>query len=114
PVLPRLALRAVALGWKERARGLDAGARYGFSRWDLGGRLGAVWTPGEEWTFEAGYVRIHSAQDLSGASLGRWGDKAYGTARWAPRERVRLHFLLSHQVTTGGFGGFSGGLEVIF
>ncbi|HEX9575550.1 MAG TPA: hypothetical protein VF994_15755, partial [Myxococcales bacterium] len=114
PVLPRLALRAVALGWRERARGLDAGARYGFSRWDLGGRLGAVWTPLEEWTFEAGYVRIHSAQELSGASLDQWGDKAYGTARWAPRERVRLHFLISHQVTTGGFGGFSGGLEVIF
>src|SRR5712692_4803576 len=114
PVLPRLALRAVALGWRERARGLDAGARYGFSRWDLGGRLGAVWTPLEEWTFEAGYVRIHSAQELAGASLDQWGDKAYGTARWAPRERVRLHFLISHQVTTGGFGGFSGGLEVIF
>jgi hypothetical protein len=114
PVLPRLALRAVALGWKERARGLDAGARYGFSRWDLGGRLGAVWTPIEDWTFEAGYVRIHSAQDLAGASLDRWGDKAYGTVRWAPRERVRLHFLISHQVTTGAFGGFSGGLQVIF
>jgi hypothetical protein len=114
PVLPRLALRAVALGWRERARGLDRGARYAFSRLDLGGRLGAVWTPFEEWTFEAGYARIHSAQDLAGAPLDRWGDKAYGAVRWAPRERVWLHFLLSHQVTTGGFGGFSGGLEVIF
>jgi hypothetical protein len=114
PVWPRLALRAVALGWRERARGLDAGAPYRLSRFDLGARLGAVWTPGEEWTFEGGYVRVHSAQDLDGAPLDQWGDKAYGTVRWAPRERVRLHFLISHQVTTGGFGGFNGGLEVLF
>jgi len=113
-VLPRLALRAVALGWRERARGLDAGARYQVSRSDLGARLGAVWTPGEEWIFEAGYVRVHSAQDRDGAPLDQWGDKAYGTARWSPRARVHLHFLISHQVTTGAFGGFSGGLEVLF
>src|SRR5207245_1295150 len=60
PVLPRLALRAVALGWRERARGLDAGARYQVSRSDLGARLGAVWTPGEEWIFEAGAARAAS------------------------------------------------------
>jgi hypothetical protein len=114
PVVSRFALRAVALGWRERARGLDGGAGYAFSRWDLGGRLGAVWRPGEEWTFEGGYVRVHSAQDLGGVSLDRWGDKAYVTALWAPRERVRLHFLLSHQVTTGDFGGFSGGFQVIW
>ena len=114
PVLPRLALRAVALGWWERARGLDAGARFGLSRWDLGGRLGAVFTPGEQWTFEGGYVRVHSAQDLDGAPLDRWGDKAYATVRWTPRERVWLHFLISHQVTTGAFGGFNGGLQVLF
>ncbi|MFL5312849.1 MAG: hypothetical protein ACJ79H_20650 [Myxococcales bacterium] len=113
-VSPRLALRAVALGWRERARGLDAGVRYALSRWDLGARLGAVWTAGEEWVVEGGYVRLHSAQDLDGASIDQWGDKAYGTVRWAPRARVRLHFLISHQVTTGGFGGFNGGLEVIF
>jgi hypothetical protein len=114
PVSPRLALRAVALGWRERARGLDAGARFELSRWDLGARLGAVWTPGEEWIVEGGYVRLHSAQDLDGTPLDQWADKAYGTVRWTPRAGVRLHFLLSHQVTTGGFGGFSGGLQVIF
>jgi len=114
PALPRLAVRAVALGWKERARGFDGDAPYELSRWDLGGRLGAVWTPGEQWTFEGGYVRLHSAQDLGGASLDQWGDKAYATARWSPRERVRLHFLISHHVTTGRFGGFNGGLQVIF
>ncbi|HKC61932.1 MAG TPA: hypothetical protein VKB92_17735 [Myxococcales bacterium] len=114
PVLPRIALRVVALGWRERARGLDQGAAYGFSRWDLGGRLGGVWRPAEEWTFEAGYARVHSAQDLSGLRLDQWADKAYGTVRWAPRERVRLHFLISHQVSTGHFGGFNGGFEVIF
>ena len=104
----------MALGWRERARGFDADGAYELSRWDFGGRLGAVWTPGEEWTFEGGYVRLHSAQDLTGASLAQWGDKAYATARWSPRERVRLHFLISHQVTTGRFGGFNGGLQVIF
>jgi hypothetical protein len=114
PVSSRIALRAVALGWRERARGLDAGAPYQLSRWDLGARLGAVWTPGEEWTLEGGYVRVHSAQDLDGAPQDQWGDKAYGTVRWMPRAGVRLHFLISHQVTTGGFGGFNGGLQVIF
>jgi len=113
PVLPGLAVRAVLLGWREQAHGFDGGSPYRFSRWDLGGRAGAVWTPGE-WTFEGGYSRLHSAQDLDGAALGQWADKVYGTARWAPRERVRLHFLISHQVTTGDFGGFNGGLEVIF
>jgi len=114
PVLPQIALRAVALGWRERARGLDAGVPYELSRWDLGGRLGAVWRPATEWTFEAGYARVHSAQDLSGVRLDQWADKAYGTVRWAPRDRVRLHFLLSHQVTTGDFGGFNGGFQVIW
>src|SRR2546421_270179 len=71
-VSPRLAPRAVALGWREQARGLDAGARYQLSRLDLGARLGAVWTPGEEWILEGGYVRVHSAQDLDGAPLDRW------------------------------------------
>jgi hypothetical protein len=113
PVLPALAMRAVALGWREQARGIDAGSPYSFSRWDLGGRAGAVWTP-SDWTFEGGYARVHSSQDLDGAPLDGWGDKLYGTARWSPRERVRLHFLISHQVTTGRFGGFNGGLEVIF
>ena len=73
-----------------------------------------MWTPGEEWTLEGGYVRVHSAQDLDGAPQDQWGDKAYGTVRWMPRAGVRLHFLISHQVTTGGFGGFNGGLQVIF
>jgi len=114
PVLPRIAIRAVALGWRERARGLDAGVPYELSRLDLGGRLGAVWRPDGEWTFEAGYARVHSAQDLSGVPRDEWADKAYGTVRWAPRERVRLHFLISHQVTTGDFGGFNGGFQVIW
>ena len=114
PVLPQIAIRAVALLWRERARGLDAGVPYELSRWDLGGRLGAVWKPDAQWTFEAGYARVRSAQDLSGVGLDQWADKAYGTVRWAPRAGVRLHFLLSHQVTTGDFGGFNGGFQVIW
>ena len=114
PLLPQLALRAVALGWRERARGTSGGSGYELSRWDLGGRLGTVWRPDGQWTFEAGYARIHSAQDLSGRRLDQWADKAYGSVRWAPRERVRLHFLISHQVSTGHFGGFNGGFQVIW
>ena len=114
PVLPRLQLRAVALGWFERARGLDAGKAYEFSRTDLGARAGAVWAPAEPWRVEGGYVRVHSGQRLSGAPLDQWGDKAYATVRWQPRDGVRLRFLISHQITTGRFGGFNGGVEVIF
>jgi hypothetical protein len=133
PLAPRVQLRAVALGWGERARGRDGDGPYEFSRWDFGGRAGAVWAPAEEWRLEGGYVRVHSAQELTGpapslppgsttvvnpspvrAHFDSWGDKAYGTVRWQPRDRVILHFLLSHEVTTGRFGGFSGGLEVIF
>jgi hypothetical protein len=114
PLLPRLQLRAVALGWFERARGVDAGSAYEFSRSDFGGRAGAVWAPDEPWRVEGGYVRVYSAQRLAGAPLDQWGDKAYATVRWQPRAGVRLHFLISHQITTGRFGGFNGGLEVIF
>ena len=114
PVLPRLQIRAVALGWGEQARGRDAGAPYELSRWDFGGRVGAVWAPEEHWRFEGGYVRVHSAQTFESVSTGHWGDKAYTTVRWQPRDRVILRFLISHQVTTGAFGGFDGGFEVIF
>jgi hypothetical protein len=114
PVLPRLQIRGVALGWGEQARGLDAGAPYQLTRWDFGGRLGAVWAPEEHWRVEGGYVRVHSAQTFESVSTGRWGDKAYTTVRWQPRDRVILRFLISHQVTTGAFGGFDGGFEVIF
>jgi hypothetical protein len=114
PVLPRLQFRGVALGWGERARGRDAGAPYELSRWDLGGRAAAVWTPGEQWRLEGGYARVHSAQRFDGNPADRWGDKAYASVRWEPRDRVILRFLLSHQVTTGTFGGFNGGFEVIF
>ena len=121
PVLPRLQFRGVALAWREEARGRDAGAPYQLSRWDLGGRAGAVWAFEEQWRLEGGYARVHSAQTLavSGDALAsgshdRWGDKAYASLRWQPRDRVILHFLLSHQVTTGTFGGFNGGFEVIF
>jgi hypothetical protein len=135
PLAPRLQLRAVALGWGERARGRDSGTAYELSRWDFGARVGAVWAPADEWRLEGGYVRLHSAQELTvpmpllpGAppgpvvvnlgpvreSLDRWGDKAYAGVRWQPRDRVILRFLLSHQVTTGTFGGFTGGFEVIF
>jgi hypothetical protein len=112
-VLPRVSLRGVVLGWREQARGVDRGVSYRFSRWDLGARAGALWTA-DRWTFEGGYVRLYSAQELSGTALDRWADKAYATARWSPRDRVWLHFLISHQVTTGRFGGFNGGLQVIF
>ena len=114
PVLPRLQIRAVALGWFERARGLDAGTPYDFSRTDVGARAGAVWSPDDPWRVEGGYVRLHSAQRLSGTPLDQWADKAYATVRWQPRDSVRMHFLISHQVTTGRFGGFNGGFEVIF
>jgi len=114
PVLPRLALRAGALGWREKARGTSGGSGYDLSRWDLGGRLGALFRPDENWAFEAGYARVYSAQELSGTRLDQWADKAYGSVRWAPRERVRLFFLVSHQVTTGDFGGFNGGFQVIW
>ena len=63
---------------------------------------------------EGGYARVRSAQRLDGHSNDLWGDKAYATVRWQPRDRVVLRFLLSHQVTTGTFGGFNGGFEVIF
>ncbi|HYZ90112.1 MAG TPA: hypothetical protein VE620_12510 [Myxococcales bacterium] len=132
PLTSQVQLRAVALGWGERARGRDADGPYEFSRWDFGGRAGAVWAPGEEWRLEAGYVRVHSAQDLTVPApslppgpttvnlspvrthFDEWGDKAYGSVRWQPRDRVILRFLLSHEVSTGRFGGFNGGLEVIF
>jgi hypothetical protein len=114
PVVPRLQLRAVALAWFERARGVDTGTAYEFSRTDLGARAAAVWSPEDPWRLEGGYVRVHSAQRLSGTPIDQWGDKAYATVRWQPRDSVRLHFLISHQITTGRFGGFNGGFEVIF
>jgi hypothetical protein len=132
PLGPCLQLHAVALGWGERARGSDRGAPYDLSRWDFGARLGAIWAAAEQWRVEGGYVRVHSSQELTvpaaapppGATVVRpspitassylWGDKAYGSVRWQPRDGVILRFLLSHEVTTGSFGGFNGGLEVIF
>ncbi|HWE25026.1 MAG TPA: hypothetical protein VG496_13895, partial [Myxococcales bacterium] len=93
PVLPRLQFRGVGLGWGEEARGRDAGAPYDFSRWDFGGRAGAVWTPADQWRLEGGYVRVHSAQRFGSAFTDLWGDKAYASVRWLPRDRVVLHFL---------------------
>lgn len=114
PILPRLQVRGVALGWAEKARGADLDGSYTFHRWDAGGRLGAVFIPQDEWKIEAGYALVHSAQRTAGAVESRIGDKIYGSAQWLPSERVRLRFLISKEIASGNFGGMNGELGVLF
>jgi hypothetical protein len=119
PIAPSLRARAVALYLEERARGLDSGAPFAFSRRDLGVRVGAVWTSGP-FALEAGYGWVRSQQELSTAGAvplsysPDWnGDKAYATATWRTGP-ASLRMLVSHQVLSGHFGGLGGSLGAVF